>query len=248
MNKTSSITDFYSFLKQMSIPELLAIPKDLQPIPGTNNFFYFGALHLVHGLAKTGKTHFVLETLNNAKNVDVIWLDGDFNDAVMVNKFKKITHLTPLESDAYLNMWVNANVDYTGKIFILDSLKDFKNKQDMDTNSGMDTIIKRFKYLTKKAATVIVIHHSTVRYGVSSSETKIKIKGNEEAIYSNCDITYLFTRDFDGNLSELLCERSRVNYIKSGAIFKKNNPHKKWQNKDGAILKRTDNATNTVIK
>jgi hypothetical protein len=248
MTETAKITHFNSFLKQMSTPELLAVPKDLQPIPGTNNFFYFGALHLVHGLAKTGKTHFVLETLNYAKNVDVIWIDGDFNDAVMINKFQNITHLTPLESDSYLDMWINADVDYTDKIFIIDSLKDFKNKQDMDTNSGMDAIIKRFKYLTKKAATVIVIHHSTVRYGVSSSANKIKIKGNEEAIYSNCDITYLFTRDFNSNLSELLCERSRVNYIKSGATFKKNDPDKKWQNKDKSILKRTDNATNTVIK
>lgn len=248
MTGTSNITHFNSFLKQMSTPGLLAAPKDLQPIPGTNNFFYFGALHLVHGLAKTGKTHFVLETINYAKNVDVIWIDGDFNDAAMVTKFKNITHLAPLESDVYLDMWINSDIDYTGKIFIIDSLKDFKNKQDIDTNNGMDAIIKRFKYLTKKAATVIVIHHSTVRYGVSSSSNKIKIKGNEEAIYSNCDITYLFTRDFDSNLSELLCERSRVNHIKSGAIFKKNSPLEKWKSKDRSILKRTDNATNTVIK
>ena len=248
MNKIPSITHFNRFLKHMSNPELLAVPKDLQPIPGTNNFFYFGALHLVHGLAKTGKTHFVLETLNYARNIDVIWLDGDFNDAAMVKKFQNITHLAPLESDAYLDMWINANIDYAGKIFIIDSLKDFKNKQDMDTNSGMDAIIKRFKYLTKKAATVIVIHHSTVIYGVSSSANKIKIKGNEEAIYSNCDITYLFTRDFNSNCSELLCERSRINHIRSGAIFKKNGTLEKWKSKDGSILKRTDNATNTVIK
>jgi len=211
--------NFNQLLEQLSDTSLLAVPKDLQPIEGTHGFFYLGGMHVVHGLSKAGKTYFVLQTLNQAKGVKVVWLDGDQNDLTMVNKFTNITHLAPLSPDIFLDRWINTNIDYSGVVFVIDSLKDFKNSQEMDTNNGMDNIIKRLKQLTKMGATVVVVHHSTLKRGVGKDgKDTIKIKGNEEAIYSNSDITYLFERNFEEGTSALKAERSRVDTMRSGTI------------------------------
>ncbi len=204
-------------IQRLSDPALLSIPKDLKVIDGTWGRFYYGGMHLVHGISKVGKTLFVLDTLNRAKDAKVIWLDGDQNDKRMVDKFKNIVHLPPLNPDSYLDQWLQCGVDFKGVVFVIDSLKDFRNSSEMDSNTGMDTIIKRFKHFTKLGATVIVIHHSTPLWK-ENKMSGVKLKGNAEAVYSNTDITYLLERDWDKQESKLTCERSRVEEMPTGAV------------------------------
>lgn len=235
-------SNFNELIEQLSDVSLLSVPKDLQPIESTK-FFFHGGLHVIHGLSKAGKTYFTLEMLNGVKNMQVIWIDGDANDLALTTKFKNIKHLAPLSPDTYLDKFLNVKIDYSKVIFVIDSLKDFKNGEELDSNNGMDTIIKRFKQLSKMGATVIVIHHSTLKRGVKDKPNEIKIKGNEEAIYSNSDITYLYKRDWETNIAELICERSRVGYIKSGSIFKTNSYDASWSlNTEELIVKKVDTA------
>ncbi len=213
VSETPTNTDFDGFLKKMSDPRLLSVPKDLVVIPNTYNRFYRGGLHCVHGLSKTGKTYMVLDSIYKNTTMKKIWLDGDLNDKTMVDRFSTITHLAPLNPDSYFDMWINSNIDFSDVLFIVDSLKDFREGKEMDSNTGMDDIIKRLKKLTKMGATVIVILHSTA-YG--ADKDKIKLKGNAEAVYSNTDVTYRYERDFDTKESILYCERSRIEGLESG--------------------------------
>ncbi len=235
-------------LDQLSDPKLLSVPKDLRPIDGVK-FFYRGGMHVIHGLSKAGKTYFALETLNNAKDMQVIWLDGDLNDIELSKKFSNIKHLAPLNPDTYLDKFLNVAIDYSNVIFIIDSLKDFKNGQELDTNNGMDTIIKRLKQLTKLGATVIVVHHSTKKRGIQGKPDEIKIKGNEEAIYSNSDITYLYKRDWETNVSELICERSRINskLLRSGTTYKKSSYDGSWSIESEVTLTNNSESKKGII-
>lgn len=221
VDKTGPISakSFDDLLIEMSDPSLLAIPKDLQVIDGTWGRFYHGGMHLVHGISKAGKTYFVLDTLNKAKGARVIWIDGDQNDRKMIEKFENVTHLAPINTDTYLNMWLQSGVDFEKVVFVIDSLKDFRNNNEMDSNSGMDSIIKRLKHFTKLGATVVVIHHSTPLWDGHKIKG-VKLKGNAEAIYSNTDITYLFERDFGKSESKLTVERSRVEDMPTGTVQK----------------------------
>lgn len=239
---------FDDLLVQMQDKKLLSIPKDLKSINGTHDFFYNGGLHVVHGLSKSGKTYFVLKTLNYAKNVRTIWIDGDNNDKKMINRFENIIHLAPINPDSYLNKWLNVSIDYKDIVFVIDSLKDFKNNQDLDTNDGMDIILKRFKKLTKLGATVIVIHHSTIKYNLGGKPNGIKIKGNEEALYSNSDMTYLYERDLQTNESKLTCERSRNDDVLNAKVFKTDLCGNWLHNVDHITTKRDTIARYTDIK
>jgi len=220
---TATIKDF---LDVYTTQKYLAEPKLLTPIPGTSGFFYDGGLHLVHGLSKSGKTHFVLEIMNQATTHQVIWLDGDNNDTSMPGKFKNIVHIPPLEPNAWLNRLIASKVSLVKWVVILDSLKDFTNGENLDSNEGSNNIMQHIKQLDRLGATVIIVAHSTPG-GTTDKPLPPKLKGNSEYIYANVDLTYRFERNFSTNTRTLTAERSRINEVRSDTNFQSTN-NQEW--------------------
>lgn len=211
--KTDTLEDFLAVYTQ---DKYLAEPKHLTPIEGGHGFFYDGGLHLVHGLSKAGKTYFVLEALNGVTSHKVLWLDGDNNDDSMKKAFTNIVHIPPLEPNAWLNRIIERKIDLKGCIIVLDSLKDYTNGENLDTNEGANNIMQHIKQLDRLGATVVIIAHSTPQLDKGGDKVKPKLKGNSEYLYANIDVTYMFERNFENGERTVTAERSRIPSMQTG--------------------------------
>ena len=180
-------------------------PKTFAPIDGS--FWLFeGATHFILSEAKEGKTTFIKDQLSLIKKRVVVF-DGDSNGADMMKGLSpNIMWFQPTEADSMIDLFlmqVDAGVDFSNYVFVLDAMQNFTNDRDMDSNKGILEIMIRLKKLTATGATLVVLHHVTV-----TSEGAFKAKGNQQGIYSSADIIYGFVRE-DG----LRAIRSRINSI-----------------------------------
>jgi hypothetical protein len=180
-------------------------PKSFKPITGS--FWLFeGATHFILSEAKEGKTTFVKNELEKIKKKVVIF-DGDSNGQEMTEDLgANIQWLQPTDPDKMLDIFITqitAGVDFSDYVFVIDSMQNFTNERDMDSNKGILEIMMRLKKLTATGATLVVLHHVTV-----TKDGEFKAKGNQQGIYSSADIIYSFFRE-DG----LTAIRSRINSI-----------------------------------
>ncbi len=199
------------FIEQLLKEEHLFVkPKTFTPIEGS--FWLFeGAMHNIIGEAKEGKSTFLTNELSKI-NKKVIVLDGDGNSTSMIEKAgENILWLQPTEPDGLLdlfNILVDKGVDFSEYLLVVDSLQNFTDGKDLDSNNGMKSIILRLKKLTNTGGTLVVLHHVTA---TSDSKKPFKPKGNSEVLYSSCDITYVFKRE-----EGLTAIKSRIDGIENG--------------------------------
>lgn len=198
--------DFMTFISKQK--QLYITPKTFTPVEGTDLFFN-GATHMIIAPSKEGKTTLVID---EAAKTDkrIIMLDGDGNGSDAIAQAGENTKwLQPISPDSFLDTILHsidkANTDYSGYIFIIDSLKNFRNKISVDGNDASD-IVDRIKKLTATGGTVVILHHIT-----GTTDGKVKMKGNEEAILSSCDITYTYDRK-----NGLSCYKSRIKGVLNG--------------------------------
>lgn len=180
-------------------------PKTFSPIDGS--FWLFeGATHFILSEAKEGKTTFIKNELEKVKKKIVIF-DGDSNGQEMIEDLgKNIQWFQPTDADAMVDLFlihVDAGVDFSDYVFVIDAMQNFTNERDMDSNKGITEIMMRLKKLTTTGATLVVLHHVTV-----TGEGIFKAKGNQQGIYSSADIIYGFVRE-----EGLTAIRSRINSI-----------------------------------
>ncbi len=198
--------DFMSFISGQK--QFYITPKTFIPIEGTDLFFN-GATHMIIAPSKEGKTTLIIDEVAKTKK-RVIMLDGDGNGADAVDEAGKNTiWLQPISPDNFLDTILysidSASIDYSDYIFIIDSLKNFRDKISIDGNDASD-IVDRIKKLTSTGGAVIILHHVT-----GTADGKVKMKGNEEAILSSCDITYTYNRE-----RGLYCYKSRIKGVVNG--------------------------------
>ncbi|WP_152183444.1 hypothetical protein [Sulfurimonas indica] len=181
-------------------------PKKVENIKGTP--FYNNCLHLIYGLSKSGKSYSIAQILVDAgmTQEDVIWLDADYNiNDELLNYLSNFIHLNTnmqIALDALLD------VDGDGKIVVFDSLKDFADGEDLDTNAGAQKTMEFIREFTKAGYTVIVIAHAT-QYNKKLGGKETKIKGNAETIISKSDIVY-FLDNSSESYRNLKLQKTRV--------------------------------------
>ncbi len=168
-------------------------PKSFKPILGSDILFE-SATHLIAGASKEGKTTYAIDELGKATGKTVIVLDGDGNGIDAVSKAGANIHWQqPKEPYALLELYlslIKEGKPFDDVIFLIDSLQNFTGKYDIDSNDGMKHVISTLKKLTNTGATLVVLHHITEK-----GKDGFKLKGNSEALYSQCDISYGYTRD-----------------------------------------------------
>jgi len=194
------------FLTELTKHKALFIkPKSFSPIDGSY-WLFEGATHFLISEAKEGKTTFIKKELSKIKK-QVIVFDGDSNGIEMTKGLpKNILWLQPTDADAMVNKFIDqieAGIDFSDYVFVLDAMQNFTNEKDMDSNKGITEIMMRLKKLTATGATLVVLHHITVTSGGT-----LKAKGNQQGIYSSTDIIYAFFRE-----NGLTALRSRINSI-----------------------------------
>ena len=187
---------------------LLNTPKSFNPIEGSSVLFE-GATHIIMAPSKEGKTELITNELSKLTGYNAVILDGDMNGAdAVARKGENTQWLQPLQPDEYLDMillYMEKNeADFSRYIFVVDSLKNFRNGVSIDGNDASD-IIDRLKRLTQRGATLVILHH------VTATDTGVKMKGNAEAIMSSCDVIYSYSRK-----NGLICERSRISSLTNG--------------------------------
>ncbi len=213
MNRTEvpAHHDFSRFTKVIEEPRQL-----------TDTPFYVGALNLVYGLSKVGKTQTVLKILGDAgyttdKFSRVLWLDKDYNIAI-----------TPPEGTIHLNFDIDEaydeliKMDLKNYILVVDSLKDFA-EGDLDQNDTSQKAMEKIRRLNVCGATVILIAHATSKSNQQGEVIGIKVKGNEETIFSKCDVSLKMTKVHSGKhnitIRKFECERSRFGDTDAFEVF-----------------------------
>ena len=180
-------------------------PKKVESIPNTP--FYKNCLHLIYGLSKSGKSYSIAQILADAgmTQEDVIWLDADYN--INDEFLSYLSNFTHLNTNIKTALDALLSVDGDEKIVVFDSLKDFSDGEDLDTNAGSQAVMERIREFTKVGYTVIVIAHATKYNKTVGKETKIK--GNAETIISKSDIVY-FLDNSATDYKSLKLKRTRV--------------------------------------
>lgn len=180
--------DFFKDLH--SERDLFIEPKDFKPINGSNYLFH-QATHLIYAPAKQGKTTVIVNEVSKTDMKAVI-LDGDGNSIEAVKKRGKNTMwLQPKDPMRVFNRIkkeIEGGLDCSEIIFVIDSLYNFSNGHDIDSNRGMSEILQELKILTATGGTLVILHHTT------GSGSKAKIKGNEEVAKGKCDAIFAYTR------------------------------------------------------
>ncbi len=212
-NESIDADNFIEFIANQK--HLYIKSKTFSKMEGSELFFD-GATHMIMAPSKEGKTTFVINEIANITSKKVIVLDGDGNGQDAVSKAGNNTQwFQPVSSDIFLDTILYSirigKVDYSDYIFIIDSFKNFRNGISVDGNDASD-IVDRLKQLTSTGGSVIILHHIT-----DNQHTGIKMKGNEEAILSSCDITYTYSRA-DG----IACHKSRITGIVNGQDMSNN--------------------------
>ena len=189
---------------------LFVKPKTFSLIDGTF-CFYRGGTHMIIAESKEGKTTFVVAELLKSK-MNVIILDGDGNSTTATEKAGKNTKwLQPTDPDGLVDYYIaviEKGIDFSNHVFVIDSLQNFTDGRDLDSNNGMKGIILRLKKLTHTGATLVILHHVTA---TGDKNKPLKPKGNAEVLYSSCDVTYGFYRH-----NGLTAIKSRIEGIENG--------------------------------
>ena len=184
-------------------------PKSFKPILGSDILFE-GAIHLIAGASKEGKTTFAIDELGKATGKTVIVLDGDGNGIDAVSKAGANIHWQqPKDPYALLELYlslIEEGKPFGDVIFLIDSLQNFTGKYEIDSNDGMKHVITTLKKLTNTGAALVLIHHIT-----ETSKDGFKLKGNSEVLYSQCDISYGYIRD-----EPLQILKSRITGMENG--------------------------------
>lgn len=147
--------------------------------------------NLVIGESKSGKTFTTIKSLVDASLKDeVIHIDFDRNAD---EKLKDLGVRTYHINDAKQLFDKLKQLDKIGnlndKILVIDSLQDLGLDEGIDTNSAALNTMNRVKIFGETGATIIVIHHITLK-----EDGEAKIKGNATTISSKADTTLLFSR------------------------------------------------------
>ncbi len=155
--------------------------------------FYIGALNILYGLSKSGKSRSLAELLiesQSSKNKTIVWLDKDYNIDSHILKL--------LESFKYANNDVDKLCSklldlpsLKEYILVFDSLKDF-SEYGLDSNSDAQKSMEYIREFTKLGATVILIAHATMVRDNDGKNNGFKIQGNSETIQSKCDCVFRF--------------------------------------------------------
>lgn len=180
--------------------------------------FRLNALNGIYGLAKVGKTTFVLETLNSLlkpHGYQIHWLDGDRNGELM-GKYPNISHLSLGRRAEAIQSLIDTTIDLTNHILIIDSFKNFTFGYSTDDNAGCQSIFDMYQRLLDKGATIIVIFHAT-KLRENGTLVAIKVKGNEDVIESNMDFLFKFERT--DTYSKLIVQCSRDRMVQAGNEF-----------------------------
>lgn len=133
-------------------------PPKLRPIIGTP--FYIGALNLIYGLSKSGKSHSLAELLQSVDldGKTVVWLDKDYNiNPQTMDLLAAFKHTN--ENVDYLCTELLKRTSLEELILVFDSLKDFS--EGLDSNADAQSTMEYIRRFTKLGATVIVIAHGT---------------------------------------------------------------------------------------
>lgn len=165
-------------------------PLDAKQIKGTP--FYSGALNMVYGLSKSGKSRCIAEILAEAKikNVEIIWLDKDYNmDKPLLELLKDFKHIND-EVDELCDKLLNTET-LKNTILVFDSLKDF-SRSGLDSNAEAQESMEYIREFTKLGATVILIAHATKWISSDGKKSDFKLQGNSETIQSKCDCVFRF--------------------------------------------------------
>jgi hypothetical protein len=180
-----------SIINEIIWSEYYKPPPKLIPITGTP--FYIGALNLLYGLSKSGKSHSLAELLHSAdlQGKTVVWLDKDYNinpeTLKLLSQFKHVNENVDKLCEELLQL--SSLQDF---ILVFDSLKDFS--EDLDTNTDAQKAMQHIRQFTKLGATVIVIAHGTEKRTNEGKVIGFKIKGNSETIQSKCDCIIRFEK------------------------------------------------------
>lgn len=189
MHSTKATRDFFMTLASKS--SLFIEPKDFTPINGSEYLFH-QATHMIYAAAKEGKTTFIVDEVAKTDMYAVI-LDGDGNSIDAMEKAGGNTMwLQPKDPDLVFNIIKKAvedGLDCSNIIFVIDSLYNFANGLDIDSNRGMSEILQRLKVLTATGGTLVILHHVTEVGG------KLKAKGNSGVMEGKCDAVFHYTRN-----------------------------------------------------
>ena len=168
-------------------------PPTASPIKETP--FYYGALNMLYGLSKSGKSRSLAELLIKANlhngEKTIVWLDKDYNidDKIL----KILSHFKHINSDVDNLCKELLERSHLGEyILIFDSLKDFST--GLDSNADAQKTMEYIRQFTKLGATVIVIAHATKWTSQDGKKSGFKVQGNSETIQSKCDCVFRFEK------------------------------------------------------
>jgi len=193
MDKHDDMFDEYTNDSGNKLPskigEGMFYKKPVLPTQLANTPFFTGALNLVAGRAKSGKTYSTLQALYEAgiykdPTKRVIWLDKDYNVSIPLYE-----GLECFNSDVDEAFELLCKADLTNIIVVVDSLKDFVG--NLDSNEQSQEAMEHIRRLVKKNATVILIAHTTLQRD-NGKVIGEKLQGNEQTIKSKCDAVFNF--------------------------------------------------------
>ena len=192
---------------------LMVEPKTFKLIEGTFCFFK-GATHTIVAEGKEGKTTFTIDELGKT-SMSIVVLDGDSNSTSAIARAGENTKwIQPTDPDGLVDFYlsvVEKGIDASDHIFVIDSLQNFTDGRDLDSNNGMKEIILRLKKLTHTGATLVILHHVTA---TDDPKKPFKAKGNSGVLYSSSDVVYGFNRK-----TGLTAIKSRIDGINNGQLL-----------------------------
>jgi hypothetical protein len=192
--------------KEQLLSKLLSMSKVPEPAISAceSNIAFYGAITMVYGEPKLGKSFTVATAL---KDTGALFVDIDSNGEEL-HKHLLENELKPLhgfEAKPFIDMVMRYQGD-DKFIIVIDSFANYADELGCSIN-GTDDVIKLFKKLraiTAKGHALVLIHHVTTN-GRSGDDNVSKIQGNAGALFGRIDVMYRLT-----DRGELTLERSRI--------------------------------------
>ena len=208
--------------KAKLLSDLIAISKIPEPAISacTSNIAFYGAITMVFGEAKMGKSFTIADAL---KDSATLFIDIDNNGEELHKHLvsKKIIPLHGTEAQPFIDILLK----YAGDdkfIVVIDSFANYADELGFNVNdtTAITKLFKEIRKLTDNGHAVVLVHHVTTN-GKTGDEHSSKIQGNAGAIFGRVDVTYRL----EGR-GVLIQDRSRISnaadkFISSGASLGK---------------------------
>lgn len=192
--------------KENLIASLLEISKIPEPSVSacSSNIAFYGAITMVYGEAKMGKSFTIGEALNGSH---ALFIDID-NNGIELHEHLIKNHIIPLhgsEAKPFIDMLLQYDGD-DKFIIVIDSFANCADELGFNVNdtTAVTKLFKEIRRITDKDHAVVLVHHVTTN-GKQGDDHSSKIQGNAGAIFGRVDITYRLE-----SRGVLIQDRSRI--------------------------------------